>query len=73
MATEKKVIAIKNTPKHLLGIQNLSVLEAKEILTEAKSFIKLNRGTSKKLDVLREKLRLTYSLNPLQEHRVHLI
>ena len=42
MATEKKVTAIKNTPKHLLGIQNLSVLEAKEILTEAKSFIKLN-------------------------------
>ena len=41
MATVKKVSAIKNTPKHLLGIQNLSVLEAKEILTEAKSFIKL--------------------------------
>ena len=39
MATAKKVSAIKNTPKHLLGIQNLSVLEAKEILTEAKSFI----------------------------------
>ena len=47
MATEKKVTAIKNTPKHLLGIQNLSVFEAKEILTEAKSFIKLNRGSSK--------------------------
>ena len=29
MATAKKVTAIKNTPKHLLGIQNLSVLEAK--------------------------------------------
>ena len=36
MATTKKVSVIKNTPKHLLGIQNLSVLEAKEILTEAK-------------------------------------
>ena len=73
MATAKKVSAIKNTPKHLLGIQNLSVLEAKEILTEAKSFIKLNRGSSKKLDVLEEKLKLTYSLNLLRGHRVHLI
>ena len=48
MATTKKVSAIKNTPKHLLGIQNLSVLEAKEILNESKSFIKLNRGSYKK-------------------------
>ena len=38
MATVKKVSAIKNSPKHLLGIQNLSVQEAKSILNEAKSF-----------------------------------
>jgi len=64
MATEKKVTAIKNTPKHLLGIQNLSVLEAKEILTEAKSFIKLNRGSSKKLDVLRGKTQINLFFEP---------
>ena len=50
MATVKKVSAIKNTPKHLLGIQNLSIIEAKNILNEAKTFIKLNRSSSKKLD-----------------------
>ena len=64
MATEKKVTAIKNTPKHLLGIQNLSVLEAKEILNEAKSFIKLNRGSSKKLDVLRGKTQINLFFEP---------
>ena len=64
MATEKKVSAIKNTPTHLLGIQNLSVLEAKEILTEAKSFIKLNRGSSKKLDVLRGKTQINLFFEP---------
>ena len=57
MATEKKVSAIKNTPKHLLGIQNLSVTQAKDILAEAKTFIKLNRSNSKKLDLLRGKLK----------------
>ena len=64
MATEKKVSAIKNTPKHLLGIQNLSVLEAKEILNEAKSFIKLNRGSSKKLDALRGKTQINLFFEP---------
>ena len=58
MATVKKVSAIKNSPKHLLGIQNLSVQEAKKILTEAKSFIKLNRSSSKKLDILRGKTQI---------------
>ena len=42
MAVVKKISAIKNSPKHLLGIQNLSILEAKRILNEAKTFIKLN-------------------------------
>ena len=64
MAAVKKFSAIKNSPKHLLGIQNLSVLEAKEILTEAKSFIKLNRGSSKKLDVLRGKTQINLFFEP---------
>ena len=39
MAVKKNNTAIKNSPKHLLGIQNLSILEAKAILDEAKKFI----------------------------------
>ena len=42
MAVMKNNTAIKNSPKHLLGIQNLSILEAKSILDEAKKFIELN-------------------------------
>ena len=56
MAVKKKNTAIKNSPKHLLGIQSLSIIEAKEILEEAKEFIKLNRSNSKKLDVLKVNL-----------------
>ena len=37
MAIEKKVSAIKNSPRHLLGIQSLSVQEAKKILILASS------------------------------------
>ena len=48
MAVIKNTSAIKNQPKHLLGIQNLFILEAKHILEEAKEFIKLNRSNSKK-------------------------
>ena len=70
MATVKKVSAIKNTPKHLLGIQNLSIIEAKNILNEAKTFIKLNRSSSKKLDILRGKTQINLFLNHLQELRV---
>ena len=44
MAVKKNNTAIKNSPKHLLGIQNLSILEAKSILDEAKKFIELNRS-----------------------------
>ena len=54
MAVKKNNTAIKNTPKHLLGIQNLSILEAKAILDEAKKFIELNRSNSKKLSKLDE-------------------
>ena len=34
MAAKKNNTAIKNSPKHLLGIQSLSIIEAKEILDE---------------------------------------
>ena len=43
MAVKKNKTAIKNQNKHLLGIQNLSILEAKNILD---CFI-LIKGTKK--------------------------
>ena len=64
MAVRKKTSAIKNPPKHLLGIQNLSVQEAKQILKEAKEFIILNRSKSKKLDVLRGKTQINLFFEP---------
>ncbi len=64
MAVIKKTSAIKNQPKHLLGIQNLSIKEAKNILNEAKSFIKLNRSKSKKLDMLRGKTQINLFFEP---------
>ena len=64
MAVRKKTSAIKNPPKHLLGIQNLSVQEAKQILKEAKEFISLNRSNSKKLDTLRGKTQINLFFEP---------
>ena len=64
MAVKKNNTAIKNSPKHLLGIQSLSILEAKSILDEAKKFIKLNRSSSKKLDVLRGKTQINLFFEP---------
>ena len=64
MAVLKKTSAIKNSPKHLLGIQNLSILEAKQILNEAKTFIKLNRSNTKKLDTLRGKTQINLFFEP---------
>ncbi len=64
MAVIKKTSAIKNQPKHLLGIQNLSIKEVKNILNEAKAFIKLNRSNSKKLDVLRGKTQINLFFEP---------
>ena len=64
MATIKKTSAIKNSQNHLLGIQNLSISEAKKILEEAKSFIKLNRSGSKKLDILRGKTQINLFFEP---------
>jgi aspartate carbamoyltransferase catalytic subunit len=64
MAVKKNTLAIKDQPKHLLGIQNLSIQEAKEILDEAKNFIKLNRSASKKLDILRGKTQINLFFEP---------
>ena len=64
MAVNKNTLAIKDQPKHLLGIQNLSIIEAKNILQEAKSFIKLNRSASKKLDILRGKTQINLFFEP---------
>ena len=64
MAVKKNNTAIKNSPKHLLGIQNLSILEAKSILDEAKKFIELNRSSSKKLDILRGKTQINLFFEP---------
>ena len=73
MAVVKKNVAIKNEINHLLGIQNISILQAKEILTQAKEFIKLNRSSSKKLDVLRGKTQINLFLNHLLGHKALLI
>ncbi len=64
MAVIKNTSAIKNSTEHLLGIQNLSIQQAKNILQEAKSFIKLNRGKSKKLDILRGKTQINLFFEP---------
>ena len=64
MAIVKKFSAIKKIQKHLLGIQNLSIQEANQILDEAKNFIKLNRSASKKLDLLRGKTQINLFFEP---------
>jgi aspartate carbamoyltransferase catalytic subunit len=64
MAVKKNTLAIKDQPKHLLGIQNLSVQEANDILKEAKTFIKLNRSSSKKSDILRGKTQINLFFEP---------
>ena len=64
MAVIKKFSAVKKIQKHLLGIQNLSINEAKLILEEAKNFIKLNRSVSKKLDLLRGKTQINLFFEP---------
>ncbi len=56
--------AVKNKINHLLGVQNLSVLEAKNILKESKEFIKLNRSSKKKLDLLRGKTQINLFFEP---------
>ena len=64
MAVKKNNTAIKNSPKHLLGIQSIYILEANTILKETKKFIELNRSSSKKLDVLRGKTQINLFFEP---------
>ena len=63
MASEIKK-AIKNSPIHLLGIQDLKVLEIKNILEEAQQFINLNRSKNKKLDILKGKTQINLFFEP---------
>ena len=58
MAIIKKFKAVKIIQNHLLGIQDLSFSEVSYILDEAKTFIKLNKSSSKKTDVLRGKTQI---------------
>ena len=64
MALIKKFSAVKKIQDHLLGIQNLSIQEAKLILNEATNFIKLNRSSSKKMDLLRGKTQINLFFEP---------
>ena len=48
MAVIKKLKAVKISQDHLLGIQDLSFPEVSHILEEAKTFINLNKSSSKK-------------------------
>ena len=72
MAVIKKLKAIKINQNHLLGIQDISFSQVSEILKQAKTFITLNKSTSKKLDILRGKTQINLFLNHQQEHKVHL-
>ena len=63
MATTIKK-AVKISKKHLLGIQDLSVTDIKDILSEAKKFISLNKSKNKKLDFLRGKTQINLFFEP---------
>jgi len=64
MAVIKKFKAVKISQNHLLGIQDLSISEVSYILDEAKDFIKLNKSSSKKTDVLRGKTQINLFFEP---------
>ena len=64
MAVIKKFKAVKISQNHLLGIQDLSFSEVSYILDEAKDFIKLNKSSSKKTDVLRGKTQINLFYEP---------
>ena len=63
MASDTKK-AIKSSPKHLLGIQDLKVSEIKHILNEAQQFIDLNRSKNKKSDILKGKTQINLFFEP---------
>ena len=64
MAVVKKFEAVKVEQNHLLGIQDLSISAVSDILKQAKTFITLNKSTSKKLDILRGKTQINLFFEP---------
>ncbi len=64
MAVIKKLQAVKISQPHLLGIQNLSIGDINLILKESKNFIKLNKSSSKKSDILRGKTQINLFFEP---------
>jgi len=64
MALIKKLKAVKINQNHLLGIQDLSLSEVLHILDEAKTFINLNKSSSKKVDILRGKTQINLFFEP---------
>ena len=64
MAIIKKLKAVKIGQSHLLGIQNLSISEISNILNQAKTFITLNKSSSKKIDILRGKTQINLFFEP---------
>ena len=64
MAIIKKLKAVKIEQNHLLGIQDLSFSQISEILKQAKTFITLNKSSSKKLDILRGKTQINLFFEP---------
>jgi len=64
MALIKKLKAVKINQNHLLGIQDLSLSEVLHILDEAKTFINLNKSSSKKVDLLRGKTQINLFFEP---------
>jgi len=64
VAILKKLKAVKIKQNHLLGIQDLSLSDVSLILEEAKSFISLNKSSSKKIDLLRGKTQINLFFEP---------
>tara|TARA_B100001123_G_C15215195_1_gene988921 strand:+ start:265 stop:1212 length:948 start_codon:yes stop_codon:yes gene_type:complete len=64
MAVIKNFKAVNKKQNHLLGIQDLSISEVNNILKQAKTFISLNKSSSKKMDLLRGKTQINLFFEP---------
>jgi len=64
MAVIKKLKAVKNDQNHLLGIQDLTFSSVSNILKQAKTFITLNKSSSKKMNLLRGKTQINLFFEP---------
>ena len=58
MAVMKKKQAVKKSPPHLLGIQDLSISTIQKILASSLEFVELNRQSEKKLKLLNGKTQI---------------